>query len=246
MDEVTRKKRNTERLAECHPGFRAPLGRVLAAMEKRGFRPRIQDAWRSQADQLRAFNAGTSKLRYGLHNATGPGGRKEALAADVLDDDHPTAPPLRYLIALAIAAADAGLETGILWGLSAAWIARTSRAIQARNIDANVRVGWDPTHVQVRGFTAAAARAGARPVVTGTATPAPQEEDDMFTDEDRRLLRKIANAGELVAFGDDHEGPDDKRPGYFSVREVYEKLAVVEDTIGALCAEVAALRAAGS
>lgn len=168
MNEADRRARNTAKLAECHPAFRARLAQVLSAMSGH-YRPRVQEAYRSPADQQKAFDSGHSKLRYGLHNATGPGGRKEALAADVLDDDHPTSPPRRYLLALAVAAADAGLETGILWGLNATGRAATRAAIRRRDVDADVPVGWDPTHVQTAGLTAAAVKAGARP----TPPPAP-------------------------------------------------------------------------
>ncbi len=164
MQEPARLQRNTDRLSECFPGFGARMRRVLDALETQGFRPRIQDGWRSPEDQLAAFNKGTSRLKFGFHNVTGAGGRKESLACDVLDDDAPLGPSTRYLLALALAARSEGLETGILWELSSARAAAVEAALGSRNIDAAVRVGFDPTHVQPTGLSAEAARNGARPM----------------------------------------------------------------------------------
>jgi LysM repeat protein len=135
----------------------------LTTLEKQGFRPRIQDAWRSPEDQLKAFNAGFSKLKFGFHNVTGVGARKESLACDVLDDDHPEAPPTRFLLALALAARAQGLTTGVLWGLPNELVTGVEAALAAKNIDARVSVGWDPTHTQVTGITPTQAKSGARP-----------------------------------------------------------------------------------
>lgn len=44
----------------------------ITEMENRGYRPRIQDGYRSLADQMIAFNTGHSKLKYGFHHVTGP------------------------------------------------------------------------------------------------------------------------------------------------------------------------------
>ena len=104
MKESARLARNTQRLGEMFGAQATATRKVLDRMESQGFRPRIQDAWRSPADQLKAFQRGTSGVRFGFHNVTGAGGAKEALACDVLDDDHPLGPPSRYLLALTIAA----------------------------------------------------------------------------------------------------------------------------------------------
>lgn len=164
MEEQKRRARNTERLGECHPFFRARLQAVIRALATKAFRPRIQDAWRSEADQLRAFHAGHSKLRYGFHNATGPNGEKEALAVDLLDDDNPLNPRIRYLLALAIEARRQSLGTGLAWGLPAALKRPVEDAIAAGNIDAAiVKIGWDPCHVEITGLGVAEVKAGRRP-----------------------------------------------------------------------------------
>jgi hypothetical protein len=163
MKEPARLQRNADRIGECFPGFGTQMRKVLNTLEAQGFRPRIQDAWRSKEDQLKAFNAGTSKLKFGFHNATGSGGRKEACACDVLDDDNPFTPPTRYLLALAAAARAQGLSTGILWGLPSELAAGVEAALAAKKFDARVSVGWDPTHTQIVGLTSTQVRNGQRP-----------------------------------------------------------------------------------
>lgn len=163
MTEDARLQRNDNRLAECFPAYARRLGRALKALESQGFRPRIQDAWRSPEAQEEAFNSGHSQLRFGFHNVTGVSGERESLACDVLDDDHPTAPRTPYLLALAIASRAEGLETGVLWGLTARLKEGVEAALAAKDLQAKVKVGWDPTHVQATGLTTTEAKSGARP-----------------------------------------------------------------------------------
>jgi hypothetical protein len=133
-------------------------------LEKARFRPRIQDAWRSPADQLRAFETGHSKLKFGYHNATGKNGEKEALAVDLLDDDAPNAPPVRYLLALAIAARDHRLNTGLAWGLPPALKQAVESAIVSRNSETPIsKIGWDPCHIEITGVSVSDVKRGKRP-----------------------------------------------------------------------------------
>jgi hypothetical protein len=163
MTEALRKQRNEQKLLELYPTFRKRLAKVIADLEKRGLRPRIQDAWRSPQDQLTAFNTGHSKLKYGFHNVTGANGEKESLAVDLLDDDSPLASKKSYLLQLADAAAKQGLNTGIRWGVPAALVGAIDTAIKNKAWDANVKIGWDPTHVEPVGITPAEAKSGKRP-----------------------------------------------------------------------------------
>ena len=101
-------ERNSERLTECFPPFAGVLRTALDTLKAEGFRPRIQDAWRSEADQLLAFANGNSRTKFGFHNVVGPGGEKQSLACDVLDDDNPLNPRTRFLLALAGNTAPAG------------------------------------------------------------------------------------------------------------------------------------------
>jgi hypothetical protein len=145
-------------------GFtRKRLAAVITDLEKQGLRPRIQDAWRSPADQLKAFNSGHSKLKFGFHNVTAKDGTKEALAVDLLDDDHAAHEGREYLLRLAAAAEKQGLTTGIRWGLPQKLRDAIDAAIAAGKWDAPVKIGWDPAHVEPTGITPAQAKAGKRP-----------------------------------------------------------------------------------
>lgn len=163
MNDVARRKRNAERLAELHPRFARRVAAVIAELEDEGWRPRIQEAWRSPQAQLAAYRAGHSPLRYGFHNVTGPDGRPEALAVDMLDDDAPLSPGKPFLLRLAAAAEAAGLTTGIRWGLTHTLARAVDEAIATHQWQAPVKIGWDPAHLQAQGLTVAQARAGQRP-----------------------------------------------------------------------------------
>ena len=163
MKEADRKKRNADRLAELYPTFRARLKKVITSLESGGIRPRIQDGWRSPAEQKKAHDGGHSKLLFGFHNVTARDGTPEALAVDLLDDDSPLSPGKSYLLQLAAAAEKAGLITGIRWGVPGKLVTAIDQAIAARDWNANVKVGWDPTHVQPTDVTVTEAKAGKRP-----------------------------------------------------------------------------------
>jgi hypothetical protein len=163
MNEAARKARNQERLGECFPAFAKRVEAVIQDLEDEGFRPRIQDAHRSIEDQLLAFQKGTSKVKFGFHNVTGDKGRSEALAVDLLDDDHPLEPPRKYLIRLAGIAKAHGLQTGIFFGLPPTLRKGLRKAIEDLNFGSNVKIGFDPTHVEVVGISISEAQQGKRP-----------------------------------------------------------------------------------
>ena len=163
MTEVDRKARNAEKLVQLYPTFAKRIANVIAALEAAGIRPRIQDAYRSPADQLIAFNKGNSKLKFGFHNVTGDGGQPESLAVDLLDDDNPLSMTTAYFLRVAVAAEKNGLISGIRFGLPAGLSAGLNAAIAAKNYKADVKVGWDPTHIEPTGITPTEARGGKRP-----------------------------------------------------------------------------------
>lgn len=163
MTEDDRKARNAEKLAQLYPTFAKRIAKVVAALEAAGIRPRIQDAYRSPADQLIAFNKGNSKLKFGFHNVTGNGGNPESLAVDLLDDDSPLSMTTAYFLRVAVAAEKNGLVSGIRFGLSAGLRVGIDVAIAAKNYAAAVKVGWDPTHIEPTGITPTEARGGKRP-----------------------------------------------------------------------------------
>jgi hypothetical protein len=163
MNEVDRKARNVQRLQTLFPTFAARVSRVIEQLEAQGARPRIQDAWRSPEDQKKAFDTGHSKLLFGFHNTTGIGGRPEALAVDLLDDDAPLDVRKPYVLKLASAAQAEGLVTGVRWGVPKKLIAAIDEAIAAEDWEAAVKIGWDPLHVEPTGISVAQARSGVRP-----------------------------------------------------------------------------------
>lgn len=163
MNESDRRARNAQRMSTLFPTFAARLSRVIQRLEADGIRPRIQEAWRSPEDQRRAFETGHSKLLFGFHNVTGAGGRPEALAVDLLDDDSPVNPSKPYILKLAAAAQAEVLMTGVRWGVPQKLRSAIDAAIASGDWDANVKIGWDPLHVEPTGITVAEARAGKRP-----------------------------------------------------------------------------------
>ena len=163
MTEADRNARNAEKLAQLYPTFAKRIAKVIAALEASGVRPRIQDAYRSPADQLIAFNKGNSKLKFGFHNVTGDGSKPEALAVDLLDDDNPLSMTTAYFLRAAVAAEKNGLISGIRFGLPAGLRAGIDAAIASKNYAATVKVGWDPTHIEPTGITLTEARGGKRP-----------------------------------------------------------------------------------
>lgn len=165
MDEQSRKQRNDSRLQELYPTFRQRIEAVILELESNGFRPRIQEAWRSIADQKKKVTNGHSKVEFGFHNVTAPDGTKEALAVDLIDDDAPLKPSKNYILHLAAAAEAQGLETGIRWGtFSEDEIAAIDSAIATQDWNADIKIGWDPMHVQPTDVTIDQAKDGARPV----------------------------------------------------------------------------------
>ncbi len=168
MLEKDRQARNQQKLAEMYPTFRTRVEAVVKELEGYGYRPRIQEAWRSPADQLAAFRSGHSQLMYGFHNVTATSGAKEALAADIIDDDNPLSLKLPYVIHLIAAAENNGLTTGVYWNLTDPNVAAIHTAVATKNWNAKIRIGWDPLHVEVTGITAQDAKNGKRPYLEPT------------------------------------------------------------------------------
>jgi hypothetical protein len=163
MTETARQTRNRQMLGQTHPVFRSRVGAILAALEAAGYRPRIQQAWRSPVEQRQKADTGASHVRWGFHCATRSDGRPDALAVDVLDDDNPLQPSGAYLLRLAALARAQRCQTGILWGLDHAARVAVDRAILAEEWGARVAVGWDPCHVEPADVTIAEAKIGIRP-----------------------------------------------------------------------------------
>ncbi len=155
-------------------------------MELAGYRPRLQTAWRSPADQLDAYKRGTSKVQFGFHNITSSNGTKESLAADIWDDDRLEQVKVDFMLHLAAAAEARGLITGIRWDLADEDAVLIDIALQNQNWGAKIRVGWDPLHVEPVGITIQEAKDGKRPTfqnqppVMPEPTPSPTQNKKHF------------------------------------------------------------------
>lgn len=171
MLEKDRLARNQQKLAEMYPTFRVRVQALVQELESYGLRPRIHEAWRSPSDQMEAFRTGHSQLMYGFHNVTATNGTKEALAADIIDDNNPTKLVLPYIIHLLAAAEKQDLTTGVYWNLSDQHVAEIHTAVAKQDWNAKIHVGWDPLHVEVTGIRPEEAKAGKRPYETTPTTP---------------------------------------------------------------------------
>ncbi|WP_309721543.1 hypothetical protein [Armatimonas sp.] len=163
MTEEQRKERNAQRLTECNPIFRRKVAAILSDLEGHGWRPRIQEAWRSPARQKQLLADGFTKVRWGMHNATTEDGNPDSLAVDILDDGQPNKESSKFLLMLAASAKSHGCVTGIAWGLGQEDRDTIRSAIASRDFEAKVEIGWDPCHVQIGGISVREARNGTRP-----------------------------------------------------------------------------------
>lgn len=117
MIEILRQKRNRDQLALMHPQARASTVRVLLEIERRGYRPRLQETFRTPMQQLEKWSAGLSRIRTaGPHTCT-VDGKPASLATHVLDDTDPITAGAAWWAMLAIVARQNGLQTGLCFGL---------------------------------------------------------------------------------------------------------------------------------
>jgi len=166
MNEADRKQRNYIKIHELHPSIRQRMEAVLHELESFGYRPRIQEAWVSPNTQLARYYAGKSSQKYTFHNVTADDGTtKEALAADIWDDDRPTSPKSHFMLHLLAAAENNGFTTGIRISLSENRIKFIENAVAKKDWMRPVWVGADPLHVEVTSLTVQDAEAGKRPAI---------------------------------------------------------------------------------
>lgn len=76
----------SQKLMSMNSHFRQKIQKILAAMKKRGFKPKIVYAWRSVAIQLKLFKAGKTKVKFSFHNAQHLDGTPNAYAVDIVDE----------------------------------------------------------------------------------------------------------------------------------------------------------------
>ena len=111
-----------DKLLQLHPVLRRKVEAILSDLAGHGFPAVIGSAWRSKEEQAVLHKHGFSKVLFSFHNATYPGGRPCALAADIVARDTGWGAP------------------GVFWLL----LARTR---QAHGLHACAP--WDKAHVQL-------------------------------------------------------------------------------------------------
>jgi len=114
MTDSVLKTRNTAKLLEVWPGMRAKIEAILKDLRGHGFRPRIQIAYRTRAQQLLLVASGNSWVPWSYHMAKNGDGTKGALAVDIIDDDKLYGSPVFFQL-LEKSAKSHGLETGRGW-----------------------------------------------------------------------------------------------------------------------------------
>lgn len=132
------------KLAELRPEMRAKVAGILAALEARGYQPKISNAYRTAAQQLEKVAKG-----YANPGATAPGAHNWGLACDIIDRRwgwKVTEDNARFFAALADLASAAGLVTGGHWfGKGGTAAAPTHKAPWNK-----WGLGWDVAHVEWR------------------------------------------------------------------------------------------------
>jgi len=143
-----------------YPPFRARFELVEAEMEALGYPLEIRGAYRDSVRQQYYFNKRYSQIdpsagMVGMHTATSALGTPEALAVDVNWKGHNVNKEegayAQFFITLLAVSRKHGLTTGAAWSQRGRW--------------AKYGIGWDPGHIEPRGFTTAQLRKGARPWV---------------------------------------------------------------------------------
>jgi hypothetical protein len=163
VDEPTRKNANAEMLLLVDKSIRAQVKAVLTDLEALKLRPLIaSEVWRDPALQLKKFQEGTSKLKWGFHCATTPDGKPASLAADIVDANKLWGASRDFWLKLGSCALAHNLGWGGLWGLPASVRTGLREALAKKHWNANVKLGWDVAHVETTRVTVAEAKAGKR------------------------------------------------------------------------------------
>lgn len=162
MNEAGRIARNAQRFTELDAIFARRCERIFTELEAQNLRPRAQIAWRSPEDQLEAVRTGHSEVRWGFHNATRADGTPEALALDIVDDDHPLNAPRSFVLRVSIAALHQTCKTGADFGLPLVQKRIFWRAMAEGDTAYKGPLGWDSLHIQPADLTMAEARRGVR------------------------------------------------------------------------------------
>jgi hypothetical protein len=75
----------SKKLKSLNATLKPKVERVLAALKKRGFRPKVFFGWRSVAVQLELYKKGNTTVTFSFHNAQKRDGTPNSYAADIID-----------------------------------------------------------------------------------------------------------------------------------------------------------------
>lgn len=75
-----------KKLQSLNVEFRSSVTKLLAALVKRGFKPKVFYGWRSVAIQLKLFKEGKSLVKFSFHNAQKVDGTPNSYAVDIVDE----------------------------------------------------------------------------------------------------------------------------------------------------------------
>jgi hypothetical protein len=161
-----RTERLKQLMRECHPVFRKRIINIYKEMEDDGWRPRVQDAWRSTAKTKELHKMGLTTVKWSFHNAMTPNGIPESLAIHIYDDDatNPADPSRKFLMRLAYFSKKYNCRTGIAFGLPRALQNKLNEAIRWGETEwlPPKKIGWDACHVEPADLTLKLARTGVR------------------------------------------------------------------------------------
>ena len=126
MNEPDRIERNSRKLLEVDIRYRGAFAATLQQLERWNWRPRIQEAGRSDERQEALWLAKFTKVRRGGKHNRLLADQFASHAADILDDDSPLSENARWYADLAVAAqitggAPAQIQWAIIRQLPIAW-----------------------------------------------------------------------------------------------------------------------------
>lgn len=164
MDDKQRRQLNAQRLGRINVNLRPKVAAILTDMESHGLDPLIDGAvWRSAAEQAELKRKGFSKVSYSYHNCSTKAGGPDALAADIVSAAVGWNAPKSFWIMLGRCALAHGMDWGGFWGLPQSKRQALHTAIDKREFNSPVSLGWDVAHIEVHGISLLAARLGKRP-----------------------------------------------------------------------------------
>lgn len=128
------------------PAMQRKAFTVIAMLERRGFKPRIVSAYRTELEQRELVRQRRSLTMKSYH--------RRGLAVDIVDRRYGWEMPdaRAFFLELAGAGMSLGLSSGILWGLPPKTRKKLEDALRSwpDAIEWQGPIGWDPAHLELR------------------------------------------------------------------------------------------------